>query len=118
MAHYLKEEKQKHHDKMLVGFQWKTFKEKYVETRTREFAKAWHYLGKHKVHAIYYTRNPLDEFLSAAKHSAHKNLPPHCVPDDDECLKKMAQPFRVNATAWPEFLREYFVEQKAIARDM
>jgi len=118
VATYLKQATLVHHDSALVGFQWKTFKEKYHTTRTPEFKEAWDYLGDQHVRALYYTRNPLDEFLSTAKRAAHKELASNCAPDDDECMRRLSEPFHVNASSLPDFLSDYFLAQRAILNDM
>lgn len=122
MADYLSRQAVVHADSPLVGFQWKTFKKKYMKTRTPGYMAAWRYLGEHHVRALRYTRNPLDQVVSSDKHlqsrQAHNELPPHCEPDDEECLKAMNVPVKVDVEHLMNFMSGYERIQRTIVEDL
>lgn len=118
MTSFLSQVAREHANSTLVGFQWKTFKNQYMKTRTREYKAAWEYLGKHNIRALHLTRNPLDEFLSECKHFEHRNLPPHCDPDDDACLKAMLAPYAVDVDALFKHLEGYDKAQRWVLDDL
>lgn len=118
VSDYLSRATRLHANSTLVGFQWKTMKKGYLKTRTPEYKAAWQYLGENRVRALRYTRNPLDVYLSGAKHTVQTNLASHCAPDDQGCLTAMLAPFMVDVEALMEDLPNYDLAQRALLDDI
>lgn len=117
LANFLSRVPAMYPDSPLVGFHWKTMGRGYAQMRTAEYEAAWQYLASQKVKALHYTRNHLDEYLSAAKHKAHK-VPPHCDPDDLECRNVTMQPFEVDVDNLVSYLPELALADQAVLEDL
>jgi hypothetical protein len=115
---YMDRMRRVHNGSTLIGFQFKTYKALYKRIRTPKYLAVWKHIADKGIRALYYTRNPVDEYISEAKHHSQYMLPSHCDPDDQSCISKMLEPVTVDVTRMLNFLPRYEQAHREVLEDM
>jgi hypothetical protein len=115
---YMDRMRRVHNESTLIGFQFKTYKALYKRIRVPKYATVWKHIADKGIKALYYTRNPVDEYISEAKHHSQFMLPSHCDPNDEACISKMLEPITVDVPRMLNFLPRYEQAHREVLEDM